>query len=247
MSRRLRGTLGAAVIGLAWGCASQGGAPEGSPPQAASVNVLADADRAAGWQLLFDGRTTTGWRGYMMDTMPDGWQVVDGALTRVARAGDIVTVGEYGDFELSLEWMISERGNSGVFYRAVEGLEHIYYGAPEMQVLDDAGHPDGRNEVTSAGSNFGLYPAPRGVVRPAGQWNTARVVARGAHVEHWLNGQKVVEYEQGSVEWQARVQASKFRQWPEYGKAMKGRIGLQEHGSRVAFRNIRIRVLAAPR
>lgn len=241
---------GSALLGAlacaAAGCRSGGGAPPetaSSAPPAAGLNTLSAAERAAGWRLLFDGRTTAGWRGYMSDSMPNGWQVVDSALTRVARAGDIITTEKFGDFELTLEWQIAKGGNSGVFYRAIEGPEFIYFGAAEMQVLDDAGHPDGRKELTSAGSNFALYPVRRGVVKPAGEWNTVRIVARGTHIEHWLNGEKVVEYEQGSSEWVARVAASKFSAWPQYGKAMQGHIGLQEHGARVSFRNIKIRSL----
>jgi hypothetical protein len=175
--------------------------------------------------------------------MPSGWQVVDGALTRVARAGDIITKDTFKDFELSLEWKIKAGSNSGIFYRAVEGPEEIYFGAPEMQILDDNGHPDGKNPITSAGSDYGLYPAPRGVVKPVGEWNSVRIVARGNHIEQWMNGKKIVEFEQWSDDWKQRVANSKFKAWPEYGKATEGHIGLQEHGGWVAFRNIKIRVL----
>ncbi|HEX6316062.1 MAG TPA: DUF1080 domain-containing protein [Gemmatimonadaceae bacterium] len=208
-----------------------------------TMNTLTAEEKAAGWKLLFDGKTTAGWRAYGADSMPSGWQAVDGSLARVSRAADIITREQFGDFELTLDWKVERGGNSGVFYRAVEGLEWIYQGAPEYQILDDSVHRDGRNPLTSAGANYGLYPAPRGVVRPAGQWNTARIVAKGPHVEHWLNGQKVVEYEQGSQEWSKLVAGAKFAAWPQYGKAMKGHIGLQEHGGRAEFRNIKIREL----
>ena len=112
-----------------------------------------------------------------------------------------------------------------------------------MQVLDDNGHPDGKSELTSAGAVYGLYPTPRGIVKPVGEWNTARLLVNGNHVEHWLNGQKIAGYELGSDEWKAKVEASKFKQWPEYGKASEGYIGLQEHGNRIEFRNIKLRVL----
>jgi hypothetical protein len=207
------------------------------------LNMLTDAEQAAGWRLLFDGRTTTGWRGYKRTTMPDGWQVVDGALTRVAAGGDIVTTDQFANFELALEWMVGPAGNSGVFYRATEDVERIYHGAPEMQVLDDAGHADGKSRLTAAGANYAITPAPAGIVRPAGEWNEARIVANGARVEHWLNGQKVVQYELWSPDWEQKVKASKFAEWPKYGRAKSGHIGLQDHGDRVAFRNIRLRVL----
>ena len=209
----------------------------------AAPNSLTAEEKAAGWKLLFDGKTTAGWRAYGADTMPTGWQVVDGSLTRVSRAADIITRDQYGDFELTLDWKLQPGGNSGLFYRAVEGLEWIYHGAPEYALLDDARHNDGKNPLTSAGSVHSVYAPPRGVVKPAGEWNTSRVVAKGTHIEHWLNGQKVVEYEQGSADWAARVAKSKFAAWPMYGKAMKGYIGLQEHGGRAEFRNIKIREL----
>ncbi len=216
------------------------------PPAArshASLNTLTPAERAAGWRLLFDGKTTTGWRGWKMDTLPSGWQVVDGALTRVRRAADIITTEKFKNFELSLEWKIAPNGNSGIFYRASEDDDAIYWSAPEMQVLDDAGHPDGQSRLTAAGSDYGLYPSPAGVVHPAGQWNQVRLVVNGNHVEHWLNGVKVVEYELGSPDWEARVKASKFAPHPHYGRNPEGYIGLQEHDYWVAYRNIKIRVL----
>lgn len=210
---------------------------------AQAPNTLTAEEKKAGWKLLFDGKTTAGWRAYNADTMPSGWQAVDGILTRVSAAADIITKDQYGDFELTLDWKLGPGGNSGLFYRAVEGLDWIYNGAPEYALLDDAGHNDGKREITSAGSVHSVYPSPRGVVKPAGEWNTSRVVAKGTHIEHWLNGQKIIEYEQGSPDWVSHVQAGKFGRQPNYGKAMKGYIGLQEHGGRAEFKNIKIREL----
>jgi hypothetical protein len=207
------------------------------------INELTEAERQAGWELLFDGHSTRGWRGYMMDAVPDGWQAVNGELIRVGRGRDIITVEQFANFELTLEWKVETGGNSGVFFRAIEGPEQIYYGAPEMQILDDDNHPDGRSTLTSAGSNYAIHPAPRGVVRPVGEWNTARILVNGDHVEHWMNGVLVVEYELGSADWSRRVASSKFTAWPEYGQASVGHIGLQEHGDPVAFRNIKVRRL----
>jgi hypothetical protein len=212
-------------------------------PAVQAPQPLTDAERATGWRLLFDGRSTAGWRGYKQETMPAGWSVVDGALTRVGQGGDIITTEQFGSFELMLEWKVGPGGNSGIFYRGVEGSGPIYYSAPEMQVLDDERHADGKSPLTSAGSNYGLYPAPRGIVRPAGEWNAARILVEGNRVQHWLNGIKVVEYELGSAEWNEKVKNSKFNEWPEYGKAAKGHIGLQDHGDWVAFRNLKIRVI----
>jgi hypothetical protein len=213
----------------------------GSSQEAPALNTLTAAERAAGWELLFDGETLSGWTGYSGPEALAGWGVEDGMLVRTGPGGDIVTQREFEDFELSLEWRLEEGGNSGVFYRAALGEEWMYHSAPEMQVLDDERHPDGQSPLTSAGANYGLDPAPRGVVRPVGEWNQARIVVRGAHVEHWLNGTKVVEYELGSPEWEAKVANSKFREWPAYGRAETGHIGLQDHGDPVWYRNIKIR------
>lgn len=213
------------------------------PSAARANNRLTAAEERSGWVLLFDGTTTQGWRGYLKPEMPDGWKVVDGALTRTGPGGDLVTRSTWKDFELVLDWKVSPGGNSGVFYRAVEGPEAIYQSAPEMQVLDDRLHPDGRSPLTSAGAVYGLYPAPRGAVRPAGEWNTARLLVRGNHVEHWLNGVKTADYELHSADWSSRVAASKFKEWPAYGQGAEGLIGLQDHGNWVAYRNIRIRAL----
>ena len=208
------------------------------------MNALSSNERDSGWRLLFDGRTTAGWRAYDRPEMPGGWQVVDGALTRATRGGgDIITSESFRNFDLSLDWKLQPAGNSGIFYRAALGSDAIYFSAPEMQVLDDSAHADGRSELTSAGAVYGLYPARRGIVRPVGEWNTARILVNGNHVEHWLNGQKIAEYELGSEDWRRRVNSSKFKAWREYGQAAEGHIGLQDHGDWVAFRNIKIRVL----
>jgi len=213
------------------------------PSADSTLNALTAAERAGGWRLLFDGRSTDGWRGFKMNSMPDGWKIVDGALTRVAAAGDILTTQKFKNFELTLEWKISEGGNSGIFYRGSEDEDAIYWTAPEMQVLDDARHPDGKSRLTSAGADYGLYEAPAGIVKPAGEWNTTRIVVKGAHVEHWLNGKKLLSYELWSPSWNAKVKKSKFAAHPKYGRNEEGYIGLQDHGDWVAFRNIKIHVL----
>lgn len=226
------------VLAALWGCNS-GDNSEASAQQAAGAMAAQDTT----WVTLFDGQTTAGWRGYQMDGMPEGWQVVDGALTRVAPAGDIISVDQYGDFELELEWQISPGGNSGIFFRVTEDAENTYHTGPEMQVLDDAANHEGSNPLTAAGANYGLYPATPGAVKPAGEWNQVRILVQGPHVEHWLNGVKVVEYQLWTPEWEALVAGSKFAQWPGYGRASSGHIALQDHGDQVAYRNIRIREL----
>ncbi len=213
------------------------------PPGEAGT-VLTAAERAEGWQVLFDGSSLDAWRGYRKAALPDGWRAIDGSLALAAAgAGDIVTREQFRNFDLRLEWKVAPGGNSGIFYRATEEGNYVWQSASEMQVLDDERHADGKSQMTSAGSNFALYPVPRGVSRPAGEWNSVRLLVNGSHVEHWLNGAKVVEYELGSPEWEARVRASKFASMPLYGRAPQGHVGLQDHGDRVEFRNIRIRVL----
>jgi len=219
---------------------------QSQPPQStvtAGLNTLTSEEKAAGWRLLFDGESTAGWRNYGKPTISDGWKVQDGALTRVGAGGDIITNDEFGNFELTIDWKIEPGGNSGIFYRASEEKDEIYWNAPEMQVLDDAKHPDGQNPLQSAGAAYDLYPAPRGHVRPGGEWNTARLVVNGNHVEQWLNDFKMVEFELGSRDWDSKIAGSKFKPHAQFGKNAQGHIGLQDHGNVVAFRNIKIRVL----
>lgn len=193
--------------------------------------------------MLFDGTSTNGWRGYRSDSL-QGWTIVDGALTRTGPGGDIVYgAASFGDFELEIEWKLQPVGNSGIFYRATESTDRIFENAPEYQVLDNERHPDNKTDLTVSGSNYGLDPAPRDAPKAIGEWNQTRIVARGAQVEHWLNGAKVVEYTLWSPEWEGKVKESKFVQWPSYGRAKSGFIGLQDHGDWVAYRNIRVRPL----
>jgi hypothetical protein len=209
-----------------------------------TLNTLTAAQKKEGWRLLFDGKTTAGFRGYKTDTVPAAWHVVDGVLTKTVGTGDIVTKEQFQDFALQWDWKLGNAGNSGVFYRASEEYDHIYWTGPEFQLLDDANAPDGRNRLTSAGSAYGLYAAPAGIVKAADQWNTSQIIVKGKHVEHWMNGQKLLEYELGSPDWEAKVKASKFGVWPHYGRVPKGVIGFQgDHNGTLSLRNIMIREL----
>jgi hypothetical protein len=230
------------------GCASpQPGSQESAMQQGASPTpyapTLTAEERAAGWRPLFDGSTLTGWHVYHATGAPTGWTAANGVVSRVGRGGDLVTDEQFGSFDLALDWKIQPGGNSGIIYRITDEGEATYMTGPEMQVLDDARHADGKDPLTSAGAVYGLYPAPRGIVKPAGEWNAARLVVNGNHVEHWLNGTRMAQYELGSSEWSQKVAASKFAAWPGYGKSSRGRIGLQDHGDSVSYRNIRIKVL----
>ena len=197
------------------------------------------------WRTLFDGTSMDAFRGYKSPTMPKGWSIKDSTLTKSGSVEDIVTKDQFGDFELTLDWKLSPGGNAGIFYRANENNDKVYMSGPEYQLLDDAKHPDGKSRLTSAAADYGLYPSPAGVVKPANEWNSTRIVAKGNHVEHWLNGQKVVEYELASPDWEAKVKASKFMAWKDYGRGATGHIGIQgDHDGSLSLRNIRIRPLS---
>jgi hypothetical protein len=223
------------------------GVLDGTTRASAAMNATVDIGSPPSgpdWQTLFDGTSLAGWHGFKTPgKAPPGWQAVEGELVRMAAAEDLVTDRTYANFELALEWNIAPKGNSGVMFRIDPTADVTYESGPEMQVLDDAGHPDGGSRLTSAGSAYGLYPSPPGIVKPPGQWNSVRLLVNGAHVEHWLNGERVVTYELWSPDWEAKVKASKFAQWPGYGRSQRGYIALQDHGDRVAYRNIRIREL----
>jgi hypothetical protein len=216
-------------------------------PAAAHAGTAASQDKAAApssWQVLFDGKITDAFRGWNGDAMPEGWHVVDGALTKDGNVDELVSRKQYANFELRLDWKIGKEGNSGIFYRTTREYDHIYWSGPEYQLLDDANAPDGRSPLTAAGSDYGLYPALAGVVKPYGHWNHTRLLVRGNHVEHWLNGRKVVAYELNSAEWRAKVAASKFSKYPNYGLAPAGYIGIQgDHPGSIALRDIKIREL----
>ena len=209
-------------------------------------NALTSEEKKDGFVLLFDGKSISNWRRWKGEGVPESWKVVDGSLSHVAGAGsggDIMSDQQYGDFELRLEWKIAEGGNSGIMYRASDKYDISWYTGPECQILDNARHPDGKNPKTSAGSDYALYAPIKDVCKPAGEWNEVRIVAKGKHVEHWLNGTKIAEYEVESPEWKDLVSKSKFADLPDYGRMPSGHIVLQDHGDTVSFRSIRIRKL----
>jgi hypothetical protein len=211
---------------------------------ASAFAQTAAAGTDAGWTSLFDGKTLAGWRSFKSEAPPAGWTVKDGVLSRTGKGGDLMTVREYGSFDLELDYKIAVGGNSGIMYRVVTQGDAPYWSGPEYQILDNERHPDAKNGPDRfAGANYDLIAPSASVSKPAGEWNTARIVVRGNKVEHFLNGTKVVEYEFGSPEWTKLVGESKFKQWPIYGKAASGHIVLQDHGDLVEFRNIRIKEL----
>jgi len=209
-------------------------------------NTLNEEEIAEGWQLLFDGESTDGWRAYNGESFPEeGWKIENGELVVMDGGGDIITEDQYSQFELALEFMTTDSANSGILYlvKELEG-QPIYYSAPEYQILDDevyASMGDSTN-VHKSGANYDIEGPEMSLVNPPGEWNTARIVIDDArNVSHYLNGTLVTTYQLGSPEWEEDVANSKFSDWP-YAQADIGHIGLQEHGHEVRFRNIKIRL-----
>ena len=228
--------------------AAIGGLVLGALTAAILIGFLSAPPQGDAWRSLFDGKTLAGWRAYQSRTAPEGWRASGGELRKDGSAVDLISEEEFGDFELELEWKIAKGGNSGLFYRGTEEYNHVYYSAPEYQILDDAEARDAKDRLTSAGAAYALYAPPAGVVKAAGEWNTARILCRGSHVEHWLNGQKIVEYELWSADWEAKVQASKFAKYRNFGRAKRGHIAFQgDHDGAFSLRNIRIRSLGSER
>lgn len=234
------------IVGLVWAAGLFTACGYHDKPvaeQSAKPNTLTKQEKAEGWELLFDGESLDKWRGYRKDELPDGWAVEDGCLTRVGPGGDIVTREQFDDFELCIDWKITPGGNSGIFFNATEDHDHVFESAPEMQVLDNTTHNDGKNTLTSAGANYALIAPAEDFTNPVGEFNHAVIRVQGNHVEHYLNGHKLLEYDLGSEAWQALVAASKFKDMPDYGKASMGHIALQDHGDKVYYRNIKVRRL----
>jgi hypothetical protein len=222
----------------------------------AAPNTLNQAEFDDGWVLLFDGQSTGNWRGYGLDSFPSkGWVIEDGTLHvlgsgkgEAGGGGDIITVKKYSNFELSLEWKVSEGGNSGIFYLAQEKPDQpIWKSAPEMQILDNAKHPDAKLGVEgnrAAGALYDLIPGKFEAVMPAGEWNKIKIMVYKGTVVHWMNGQNVLEYHLWTDDWKKMVANSKFRDYGDFvNTAQEGYIGLQDHGDDVWFRNIKIREL----
>ena len=226
-------------------------------------NTLTKNEKRKGWRLLWDGESTTGWRGAKLDGFPEmGWEINDGVLTVLssggaesANGGDIVTMDTYSEFELELDFMITEGANSGIKYFVLPELNKGPGSSIglEYQILDDKKHPDasqGVNGNRTLSSLYDLIPAGNLTIpgrnkrfNGVGSWNRARIVVKGNHIEHWLNNEKVLEYERNTPMYRALVAYSKYKVWPNFGEAPAGHILLQDHGDRVSFRSIKIREL----
>jgi hypothetical protein len=214
------------------------------------LNIDAQAQKKGKWETLFNGKDLSGWHSWQSDKVLPQWKVEDGTIVLTEKGGkDLVTDKEYGDFELEIEWNISEGGNSGIIFHVIEDKKYSqsYSTGPEIQVLDDERHPDAKKGKTGnhkAGSLYDLLPATDfTVVKPAGQWNKAKVIIKNGKGESWLNGKKIVEFPTTGTEWNNLIANSKFKGWEGFGAFPKGKIALQDHGNKVSYRNIRIRQL----
>jgi hypothetical protein len=195
-----------------------------------------------GTEILFDGSSMENFRGYKKEAIGKGWKIEDGTLHfDGTRSGDIISKKEYGSFELTFDWKVSPGGNCGVMYRVTLGDGAPYLSGIEYQILDNDKHADGKNRKTSAAAVYALYQAGDKHPKPVGQWNTSKIVVDGDKVQHWLNGDKVVETEIGSDDWNEKVAASKFAKWKKFGKSKRGHIAFQDHSDPVWYRNIKIK------
>jgi hypothetical protein len=225
--------------------AACGNATRSSGPAAPAASTPEESPMPDGWIVLFDGASTDALRGYGQNGFPSSWAVQDGELRTVPGSGvDLITRETFADFELEFDWRVSPAGNSGVMYRVIESDQPSWASGPEYQVLDDDGHPDGGDPKTVAAALYGLIaPSGKNRLEPVGTYNTGRIVVERGHVEHWLNGSLVVEYDWGGAEVRALIEASKFATEPAFMSADAGGIVLQHHGEEAWFRNVRIRRL----
>ncbi|MGX5820761.1 3-keto-disaccharide hydrolase [Chitinophaga lutea] len=213
---------------------------------------LSKKEQKAGWKLLFDGTSTKGWRGYLKQDAPAAWKVENGALFFDADAkkagasgGDLITDGEYENYELEVEWKISEGGNSGIIFGVHEDPKYraTYATGPEMQVLDDARHSDGKIHKHNSGDLYDLIASPARYAKPVGEWNKAKIIKKDGKLTLIFNGKQTAQVTMGSAEWKELVGKSKFKTWEGFGAYAKGHIALQDHGDKVWYRNIKIREL----
>ncbi|MCB0806590.1 MAG: DUF1080 domain-containing protein [Bacteroidales bacterium] len=211
-------------------------------------NQLTDLEFNNGWELLFDGETLKGWRGFKEEGAPKGWTVENGNLIALGKGGDtggdIISEQQFEDFELYLEWAIEKGGNSGIMFHVLEGdYPTTYATGPEYQLIDDTGFPEKLEEWQKTGANYAMHNSGKKNLKPVGEFNSSRLVVNDGHVSHFLNGEKVVEYDLWTEAWKALVKEGKWAEYPGYGLARKGHISLQDHGSVAKFRNIKIRDL----
>jgi hypothetical protein len=243
----------APVLFAAAACNQPAGSNAQAPaaPVCQGLNTLTDAERSAGWELLFDGQGFTGWHGYNGQGL-QSWKIEDCALKTVGTEGnygsdmraDLVTDRQFENFEVTIDWKTTKGGNSGLMYGVVEGPKYnaAWMTGPEYQFIDDIGFPQKLEDWQMAGADYAMHlPNSQKQLRPVGEWNTSRILVNGSHVEHWLNGAKILEFERWTDEWNKLRNSGKWKEAPDYGLAKVGRIAIQDHGSIFWFRNVKIR------
>lgn len=207
----------------------------------AADNELTEQEKKDGWKLLFDGKTTDGWMGYKKTTVPTDWKVIDGLLSQTGKGGDLRTVEKFENFELVIDWKFETEGNSGVIYHCSEEGAQPYTTGPEMQVMiHPADKKPGKND---AGSYYDVVAPTKIATKGKGEWNTFKIVSNGTKVEHWVNGEKVVDVDTGTAEFKALIAASKWGKVKTFNTVKNGYIDLQDHGSKIQFKNIKVKVL----
>jgi 3-keto-disaccharide hydrolase len=208
-------------------------------------NVLTEKEKKEGWKLLFDGKTTQGWRSYKNKDV-DSWKVANGELYCIKEAknhADLITLDKYKNFDLTFDWKVDKGSNSGLIYRANEDHDASYKSGPEYQLMDDNGFAGKLKESQRSGADYDMHAPLKFLSKPAGEFNSSRIFVKDAHVEHWLNGEKVVDFELWTPEWSGLKEKSKWKDEKEYGMVKEGYIVLQDHGGGISFKNVKIRKL----
>ncbi len=239
-----------------FGCTENSQKKEKKEQHESQINVLTESEKQQGWELLFDGKTFRGWRGIGSNEVPETWSIRDGIIQKASikdipghavQRGDLMTTDTFRNFDLSFEWKISKEGNSGIKYNvsqemSAKGGSHSALGF-EYQILDDKGYPEKLHPSQYSASLYDMIPAKNVQLKPVGEYNTSRILLNGTHGEHWLNGEKVIEYELGTSYFDSLFQRSKYAKHPDFPKKRAGHIVLQDHSDKVWFRNIKIRRL----
>ncbi len=212
-------------------------------------NNLSKEEQKQSWKLLFNGKTMEGWRTYQ-NKAADSWSVNDGVLyckgsetNKSDKRSDLITEDQFENFDLDIDWKISSQGNSGIMYMVTEEFPAAYLSGPEYQLIDDNNFPEKLEDWQKTGANYAMDPAPEAVTKQVGEWNHTEIIVNKGHVQHWLNGKKIVEYDLWTDEWKKKKMAGKWKDAPGYGLSKKGHIALQDHGSEAWFKNIKIKEL----